>query len=78
LFTIYLFIIVYCLLFIVLDSTKMTASAQKVLAGSLGGAMEAVLLQPLDVTKTRLQLDRSVCLHLPLPPLPPLLSKSSC
>lgn len=29
----------------------------KVLAGSLGGAMEAVLLQPLDVTKTRLQLD---------------------
>jgi len=29
----------------------------KVFAASLGGAMEAILLQPLDVTKTRLQLD---------------------
>lgn len=31
----------------------------KALSGSLGGAMEACCLQPIDVIKTRLQLDRS-------------------
>ena len=31
----------------------------KAISGSLGGIMEASCLQPIDVIKTRLQLDRS-------------------
>ena len=31
----------------------------KALAGSLGGVVEACMLQPIDVAKTRLQLDHS-------------------
>ena len=33
--------------------------AVKAVAGSLGGVVEACLLQPIDVAKTRLQLDKS-------------------
>lgn len=31
----------------------------KAVAGSLGGVVEACMLQPIDVAKTRLQLDHS-------------------
>lgn len=33
--------------------------AVKALAGSLGGIVEALTLQPIDVVKTRLQLDKT-------------------
>lgn len=43
-----------------LSSTKKSIPPyMKALSGSLGGVMEACCLQPIDVIKTRLQLDRS-------------------
>ncbi|CAA2966787.1 mitochondrial succinate-fumarate transporter 1 [Olea europaea var. sylvestris] len=41
------------------ESIKTIPPYMKALSGSLGGAMEACCLQPIDVIKTRLQLDRS-------------------
>ncbi|KAL2474778.1 Mitochondrial succinate-fumarate transporter 1 [Abeliophyllum distichum] len=41
------------------ESKKTIPSYMKALSGSLGGVMEACCLQPIDVIKTRLQLDRS-------------------
>ncbi|CAI9779208.1 unnamed protein product [Fraxinus pennsylvanica] len=41
------------------ESKKTIPPYVKALSGSLGGVMEACCLQPIDVIKTRLQLDRS-------------------
>ncbi|KAI9100313.1 hypothetical protein K1719_024531 [Acacia pycnantha] len=41
------------------DSKKAIPHYMKAVSGSLGGVMEACCLQPIDVIKTRLQLDRS-------------------
>ncbi|KAL2494026.1 Mitochondrial succinate-fumarate transporter 1 [Forsythia ovata] len=41
------------------ESKKTIPPYMKALSGSLGGVMEACCLQPIDVIKTRLQLDRS-------------------
>nr|ACU18889.1 unknown [Glycine max] len=40
-------------------SKNSTPPYMKAISGSLGGIMEASCLQPIDVIKTRLQLDRS-------------------
>lgn len=40
-------------------STRQVSPAVKAIAGSIGGVVEAMLLQPIDVMKTRLQLDHS-------------------
>ncbi|CAK9139994.1 unnamed protein product [Ilex paraguariensis] len=39
--------------------TKNDSAVRETIAGSLGGIVEACCLQPVDVIKTRLQLDRS-------------------
>jgi len=41
------------------NSKKSIPPYMKAISGSLGGVMEAACLQPIDVIKTRLQLDRS-------------------
>ncbi|XP_038906113.1 mitochondrial succinate-fumarate transporter 1 [Benincasa hispida] len=41
------------------STTKSIPPYMKAISGSLGGVMEACCLQPIDVIKTRLQLDRS-------------------
>ncbi|KAF0700563.1 Aste57867_8899 [Aphanomyces stellatus] len=42
-----------------IDTSKIASPYVKMFAGMTGGLAEAVALQPLDVTKTRLQLDRT-------------------
>eukprot|EP00976_Prorocentrum_cordatum_P097423 1190985-Prorocentrum_minimum.AAC.1 len=41
------------------ENVAVVTPAVKAIAGSMGGMMEACCLQPIDVIKTRLQLDRT-------------------